>query len=214
MADRPMIAAAGSDWAQAMSWTEIGGMIGRLPEPVSWFAQSGIAAIEDAIKRAAGRTDRDWTPYQFLEAAATRGPSAVLVVQRSLDWLSARALQPVFGRGGTGPMYLALPRRHGDHDLVKVVKVYAPEGSINLSYWKIKTAAPFDKVDRRVELIHRLNTIPGATPIRDEYATESESSYISNEVLAIPGALDAFFGVMDWVAETILAGNNLDRGST
>ena len=52
-----------------------------------------------------------------------------------------------------------------------------------------------------------LDAIPGTAPIKDAYATESESSYLSNEVLAIPGALDGFFGVMDWVADLILEGD-------
>jgi hypothetical protein len=86
---------------------------------------------------------------------------------------------------------------------VRVVKVYVPEGSINISYRKLADAEPFDRVELRGALIRRLNAIPGTAPIRDEYATDSESSYIPNEVLANPVALDAFFDVVDWIARLL-----------
>jgi hypothetical protein len=203
MADRETVAAADPDWAQAMSWGQVAQMIDIMPAPVSWFATSGLAQVGKAIDAAAIRVNRDWTAEQFLEAAAGGGPGAMVVIERALDWLSDRGLEPKFGRGATGPLYLALPRRPGDPDPVRLVKVYVPEGSVNLSYRKIKTAAPFDSVDQRIELIHRLNAIPGTAPIKDEYATESESSYIPNEVLRNGASLAAFFEVIDWVADLV-----------
>lgn len=203
IADRP-VAELGPDWAQALSWTDIATIVRTMPSPVSWFPTSGIAEVEKAIIAAAKKVDRDWDDGEFLEAAGTRGPSALLVARRSVEWRIGRNLEPDYGRGATGPMYLTLPQRSGPP--IRVVKVYSPEASVNVSYRKLALASPFDIVEMRIELIHRLNAIPGTATIKDEYATESESSYISNEVLARHEALEAFFGVMDWVADLLVAG--------
>lgn len=193
---------AGADWAQSITWAWIHEIINAAPDP-SWFAASGLTHIESAIQGFASRVVRSWTPTEFVEAAETRGPGASLVATGALKWLAERSLTPDFGQGATGPLYLTVPHAKGAG--LRVVKVYVPEGSINISYKVLAGAAPFDQVPLRVELIRRLNAIPGTAPIRDEYATDSESSYISNEVLADPVALAAFFDVMDWVAELLAA---------
>ena len=189
----------GPDWAQAISWARIREIIGGQAGSRSWFARSGIEQIDLAINAARSRVNRSWTVPEFVDAAAERSPQARFVVEGALEWLKGREIAPDFGRGATGPMYLTLPTMNGP--AVRVVKVYVPEGSINISYRRLAKAAPFDEVSSRVELIHCLNQIPGTAPIRDEYATNSESSYISNEVLANPVALHAFLSVIDWIAD-------------
>ena len=80
--------------------------------------------------------------------------------------------------------------------------MYAPEGVDQLQLLEDREGRLRARLTA-AWLIHRLNTIPGATLIKDEYATELESSYISNQVLAIPGVIDAS-PRNGLVAETIL----------
>jgi hypothetical protein len=194
---------AGPDVAGALSWGDVEAIIKELPASDEWFATKGIEAVMEAIAKAAERTYKDWTGDDFLEEAVAGSPGAGLVVCAALRWLSERRLRVVLGNGRTGPLYLTLPRR--DRDPLKVVSVYAPAGSVNFRYDTLKVAAPFDRVGVGEELIRRLNAIPGVT-IPEDYFYTSQSSYISNEILVTPGALRAFFGTMDWVADLLAAG--------
>jgi hypothetical protein len=140
----------------------------------------------------------DWTPEEFALSARPFGSEAEGNVRAALEWMRRRGITPVFGKGRTGPMYLVLTDASGTSH--KVVKFY-PDGMANISYDVLRQAPPFDQGHLLLELVRRLNAVPGVTV--SETAISGESSYIKQDVLANGAGRQTFFDLIDWVAERL-----------
>jgi hypothetical protein len=71
----------------------------------------------------------------------------------------------------------------------------------NISYDVLRQAPPFDQGHLLLELVRRLNAVPGVTV--SETAISGESSYIKQDVLANGAGRQTFFDLIDWVAERL-----------
>jgi len=160
------------------------------------------AAAEDVKQTAGGatRVARVWTETEFLEAtAATGGPSVERLARQVLDWDRRHAVEILVGRGKFGPLYLQARAATGE--LVKIASVNT-QGYAVVNYLWLAKFPPFDRVEERVELVKRLNAIPGVQ-IPERSAVEALWPGIDPKALAPEAAQKQFFEAFEWVAARI-----------
>jgi hypothetical protein len=162
------------------------------------------AAAADVKQSPSGSASaaREWTEAEFLEAAATVGSDAERLARAAQMWTRRRGLEPILGKGKSGPIYFAAKDASGR--VVKIANVNTA-GGIQLGYDTLAKFPPFDRVEARIEANNRVNAIPGVQ-ISERLAVDATWPGIKREVLAPEPALAAFLGVLDWIADEIAHG--------
>jgi hypothetical protein len=158
--------------------------------------------FDDVARRVAEHASPPWTKEKFLVAAANEGPSVERLARDTMEWNRRHGVEVVFGEGRFGPLYLQARAANGE--LVKIASV-RNYGHAIVNYELFKHLSPFDRVEDRVELSRRLNSIPGVE-IPEQSAVEGLQPTIAPEALATEAAQGQFFEVFDWVAARLLEG--------
>lgn len=144
---------------------------------------------------------RQWNEQTFFEELERRtGPEIVTVGKKMLEWGINHNLRIWWGRGKfDGSCYLML-----DHAGIKQwTFTFWTDGNVMLELRNMRTRPPFDDDRMRIELIERLNQIPGIN-IPPERATGIPT--IPMSVFVDGRILDAFLEVFDWVVKVVHAG--------
>jgi hypothetical protein len=160
--------------------------------------------FDDVARRAAEQSPgpRVWHEGVFLEEAATFGPNFERLARDTMEWNRRHGVEVAFGAGKYGPLYLQARAATGELVKVASVRTY---GHAIVNYELFKQLPPFDRVEERVELGRRLNSIPGVK-IPERSAVEGLQPTIAPEALAPLAAHAQFFEVFDWVAARLLEG--------
>ena len=160
------------------------------------------AAAEDVkqASRGAKPVARTWTKDEFVEAAsAIGGAGAHSLVQAALAWAARHGVDPIYGKGKFGPLYLTSPGTVGDQ--VRIVNINT-QGLTMVQFDVLSKWPPFDTVEERIELNDRLNRIAGVN-IAERYAVDATWPSIHVEVLESDEAQAALFEVLDWAASRL-----------
>jgi len=122
------------------------------------------------------------------------------VVQRILDWARDRGCQIWWGQGAQDGSFFLLVPLATDRASIFSVWTY---GRIEIQFQWLRTKPPFDDEARRLELLDKLNSLPGVAIPRD--GIERRPSF-PLRTLTEPGVMERFLGVMDWLVGEVRGG--------
>lgn len=154
---------------------------------------------EDRKRVAASKTKRKWDEAMFFSALAERGaPSAIEPARKLLAWASSHASRVWWGEGQVNGSFIPVFERDIPKTLAFAVYTNNPGGKpyVQLYFQSLAKRAPFDSPEKRLELLQRLNSIPGVS-IPAEMVDRWPS--IPLAVLANEAALDRFLDTIEWL---------------
>jgi hypothetical protein len=149
------------------------------------------------IKRAAPGPSRKWDEAVFFDELHNRhGDLAVSAARRILEW-SASHMDTWWGKGKRSgsfvPYFYHKDRQH------QLFAVYT-YGVVEIYFYWYKFKPPFESQARRLELLEKLNQVPGVEI--PESGIDRRPS-ISLESLAQASTVEQFLSVYDWVVGEI-----------
>lgn len=151
----------------------------------------GVTATAQVKKQTAPGTK--WTEDRFIEALRTAGQDVcVEVFKELLQWTSSNRLGHNWGKGSIWGSVAPCLR---DGGRMHVCVYFNTEAKIQLAFTYIKAVPGFISEDRRVELVHRFNHIPGVR--LDESNIGGWVDFPAN--LLIPAeSRSVFFDTLKW----------------
>jgi hypothetical protein len=144
---------------------------------------------------------RPWdAPSFFAELERRAGPEAAGAARAILDWANARGLATKWGTGPrTGTLAVLLdPPDAGD----RLLTVYT-YGGLEVFFQTYQHRPPFDAMEKRLELLGRLNAIDGIDIAPDRLAARPG---IPLQLLADGAVRRPLLEALEWVAAEIAAG--------
>jgi hypothetical protein len=132
----------------------------------------------------------------FAEISERRGDEETRVARELFDWAGARGWRPTFGSGRVDgswvPIIEALGREHYP------IALYSA-GGVEIQFQHLLRRAPFDDEQVRLELLERVNLIPGVS-FGVERISKRPSIRLSL-LAANPAAVDQLKRALEWVEE-------------
>lgn len=160
-----------------------------------------IGQTEEAkAKKSSGGTPRQWDETTFFEdLEKRRGPSETAVARRILEWAQGNMPNIWWGRGRRdGSFFPGLDHNGRWHQVIGVWTY----GSVEVQFQYMQSKPPFDQDSKRLELLRRLNEIPGIDLPDDAIARRPS---IPLSILAKPQVLEKFLETLDWFTEEVKA---------
>jgi ribosomal protein L30E len=158
----------------------------------------GQTVQNTGIKSGNTRPTKQWDEQTFFADLTQRtNPAEVSVVRHIYEWAKAR-VSIRWGAGAqTGSFMPTITSRTATHSLIAVYS----SGYIGIQFTQLRSR-PFDQEPMRLELLKRLNQVPGvALPEKSVY----EWPQFPVSILINPVALEQFLQVLDWVVDEIKA---------
>jgi hypothetical protein len=149
-------------------------------------------------KKPGGRQENQWDKDKFIEDLRMRhGEDAVTVANNLLDWAKKKELRLWWGKGmKDGSFFVMFDYRNNQYWTFSVWTY----GRIEIQFQNIKNRQPFDDINKRKELLEKLNQIDGVHfPI--DVITKRPTIKLS--LLQDPDIFNAFIRIMDWYMEEI-----------
>lgn len=171
---------------------------------LAYITSDGVEILEprlyglESAERKQPPPGYQWDETSFLEALAGRDKEQRLA-RAVLEWASERGLRVWYGKGRVDGTLLPIL------DVERLwFSFFALKSSrrVELQFGTLKSRPPFDQTDLRLELLHRLNAIPGiAIP---EAKADAYPSFPFQSVFD-DAPRQAFFETIDWAIDTIRA---------
>jgi hypothetical protein len=161
------------------------------------------AEVEARKGRRSSGDRRQWDEQSFFaDLAARRGDEEAQVARDLFDWTVTHGWRPTFGSGRVDgswiPVLESLGRQHYP------IAVYT-NGRIEIQFQlHLQNRPPFDDEEVRLELLRRVNEIPGVSFAREKIA--KRPNIWLRQFAADPAALDQLKGVLEWVEQRAQAG--------
>lgn len=151
-------------------------------------------------KMVASGEKRRWDEASFFaEMEAKRTPGEVAVARRVFDWVRSNSISFTWGKGVTAGSLLPYIEHKGETYWPFSVWTY---GSIEILFQWLKYRAPFDAEGKRLDLLQRLNAIPGVS-IPENGITRRPPIRMS--AIAAEGSVERLIETLGWVVEEIQA---------
>jgi len=145
-------------------------------------------------KRIIDRNQRQWDEEQFFnELAARNNPPCVKVARGILDWIRPKVTYVWWGKGKTNGSFVPVLRHAGTSHQLLAAWTYA---RVEIQFQWYRT--PFDSQGKRLELLGRLNEIPGVSLPEDSI---SKRPSIPMDLLSNDEALAQFKSIFEWFIE-------------
>jgi len=146
------------------------------------------------------RGQKQWDEPSFFQALVERWGNADAEAARAvLDWTKRNSLRIWWGKGvKDGSFYPMLDWKGSSHYTVSVWTY----GRLDIQFEMMQARPPFDDEQKRQELRHRLNQIPGVD-IPAGAVTLRPRILLST--LNDKAAMDQFLGVLDWLVQQVKA---------
>jgi hypothetical protein len=161
----------------------------------------GQTAEAERKKGGSGTAEKQWDEVSFFDdLRQRRGDQEAESARAILAWAQKSVPRIWWGKGNKdGSFYPMLDYKGGKH-FVTSVWTY---GRVEIPFQWMLTRKPFDAESKRLELLDRLNKIPGVEIAADAITRRPT---IPLAVLTDDTALKAFLGVLDWyIAEVKVA---------
>ena len=158
-----------------------------------------IGQTAEAQQKKAVATEKNkWDESSFFQALEQRrGPDEAGVARKILEWATSRNIRIWWGEGSrTGSFVPFLTHQERSHQLFAV----STYGSLEIYFQWYQYKPPFDAVEKRVELLQRLNAIAGVS-IPSEAITRRPT--IPLAALRDEIALRQFLEVFDWFVQEV-----------
>jgi hypothetical protein len=144
---------------------------------------------------------RHWDEPSFLEEVdRIQGREAADVARRIMEWSRSSRLRDSFSKGLNFGVFIPVLEHRGRS--YKPVWVNTTKG-VEFPFHSMHRMPPFDDEVKRVELVRRLNAIPGVQ-IPEEAAVNSRPSVPLLRFMP-PEALAALLASLDWILTEIRA---------
>jgi hypothetical protein len=160
----------------------------------------GHTAEAQRKKAEPSRGGRQWDVSSFLQAfQSRRGTEEAEVAHKILDWAHAAQLRIWWGKGRKDGSFFPMLDERGTTCWLMSVWTYR---RLDVQFQMMQMKPPFSLEAKRLELLHRLNTIPGIE-IPPEGMTRCPP--ISLSVLKDEPVLRKFLATLDWVIQEVRA---------
>ncbi|MBI4344100.1 MAG: hypothetical protein HY555_00770 [Euryarchaeota archaeon] len=160
----------------------------------------GQTAEAQQKKSGASGEGRQWDETSFFkELEAKPGAEDAEVARRILEWANNKTDEIWWGKGRRSGSFFPLLNHKGTLHWLISVWTY---GSLEVQFQVMKTRPPFDNDSKRLELLRRLNEIPGIT-IPTDAITRRPKIPLSS--LRNATSLSQFLETLDWVLQEIKA---------
>jgi hypothetical protein len=178
------------------------GLVALVPRTLVPRLIGQTAAAAEKKQNASRQATRAFNEESFFAALEARvPPEQVQVARRIYAWMQDNATHGLWwGRGKVeGSVYPVLHDPHGKpHWLVALWTT----GHVTLQFGFLAADPAFAPEERRLELLHRLNAVPGVNIPPSKIALFPSIQLVQ---LIPPAALDQFIAVLDWAMQTIKA---------
>jgi hypothetical protein len=159
----------------------------------------GQTAKAQDIKSGGTRSSRQWDRKAFLQELESQSPEAVKPAEKILDWAERKASRIVWGRGKQyGTFSPTLDHNGIEH---KPIQVWTGD-YLYIQFGDMQLKPPFDNELKRLEVLRRLNEIPGIK-ISDRDITKYPSVPLS--AFNDEAALNQFLETLDWLVREVEA---------
>ena len=159
-----------------------------------------IGATVEARRRK-GRTassGRTWDKESFLEELRSRrSETDVAVASSILEWAEGRRLRISAGHGANDGWVAPVADHNGRKHRVITLWTY---GGVEVAFESMKAKPPFSSRDLRLELLRRLNALPGMNLPEDSL---DHRPALDLSALASEEVRDKFLAVLDWAFDQI-----------
>jgi hypothetical protein len=151
---------------------------------------------------------RQWDKASFFEDLERRGNTlGAGVSRRILDWALSHRLRVWWGKGQIeGSFVPVLDLDSASHQLFAVYS----SGVVLVYFQWYAYKPPFNDARRRMEILQRLNEIPG---VAIPESSVSRRPSVSLDVLARDGNMDRFLAVFDWFLDEVRAAGDPARST-
>lgn len=164
----------------------------------------GLTAAEKEKKSGGSRESRQWDePSFFQELESRRGVEELNVARKIFEWTQIRKLRIWWGRGKKMGSFFPMFDYQGEKNLLISVWTY---GTIEVQFQWMQTRPPFDNEAKRLELLHRLNDLPGVSLPSDAI---SRRPSLALATLTDEAVLKKFLDTLDWVIQEIKSSADL-----
>ena len=133
----------------------------------------------------------------FWLLVAKRGEQEAKVARELYDWVCARGWRPWFGAGKQDGSWIPIFEASGQEYYPIALYSY---GRIELQFQYLKARPPFDDEQTRLELLRRVNEIPGVF-FETDVITRRPSIPLSL-LVGDPAAMAQLRGVLEWTETT------------
>jgi hypothetical protein len=149
-------------------------------------------------KSGGGRPSKQWDEASFVaELTTRRGEPETDVARHILRWADQKGCRTWWGKGIQSGSFFLMVDYAGDQYWTIAVWTY---GAVEVQFQWMRRKRPFDAKSKRQELRDKLNAVPGISI--PEKGLETRPS-VPLQVLTVPGALDRFLEVLDWMVGEI-----------
>jgi hypothetical protein len=122
-----------------------------------------------------------------------------LVAKRIFEWAQRQGLQIFWGKGTQEGGFMPVLTRDGERYWTFIVWAM---GTIEILFERMAPKPPFGAESRRLELLHRLNLIPGVNIAVTQIAARPN---FSMSVFRDEATLQSFLDIFEWVLEEVRA---------
>ncbi len=158
----------------------------------------GLTAEAEQAKGGGRPAGRQWDEATFFERLASRAkPDEVEAARKILQWATREPLRVWWGRGANSGSFVPTIDHKGREQQLFAVWTYA---RVEIYFFWYQYKPPFDAESKRVELLSRLNSIPGVSLPADSIVKRPG---IRLSVLATPANMEQFLRIFNWVVEEI-----------
>ncbi len=158
-----------------------------------------VGQTVEAQQKKSGATgvSRQWDEVSFFEELKAQAPEAVESARTIFEWATTHASRIIWGKGKQYGTFTPVIEHGGAEH--KPIQVWTGD-YFYIMFDKMKKHPPFNDEHKRLELLRRLNDIPGVTVPRSaiEKWPSIPLTTLNNET-----ALAQFLEVLDWIAQEI-----------
>ena len=159
-----------------------------------------IGQTEGAKKKRSGSAhrSRQWDEHSFFSELEVRhGTEVSWVAREILKWAKNRKFRIWWGKGSISGSFFPIIDHDGESNQIISVWTY---GTTEIQFQWMKTKPPFDSESVRMELLRRLNEIPGITLPADAITRRPN---IPLSAFKEEGVLQRFLETLDWAVQKI-----------
>ena len=161
----------------------------------------GLTAAVQQKKSSGNREVRQWDePSFFQELESRRGIEDLRVALKIFEWAQTRGLRIWWGRGKKDGSFSPMLDYRSETYWTIAVWTY---GRVQIQFQMMQKNAPFKEEQKRMELLRRLNEIPGVSLSQDSI-TKYPSLLLS--IFKDEAVLTQFLDTFEWVIQEIKSG--------
>jgi hypothetical protein len=163
----------------------------------------GLTTEAQQKKSEGMRAERQWDKASVLqEMVEKRGAVIAEVGKKLIDWAELNVSEVKWGKGANDGSFSPYLDLGTEHDFIPFRVYTYGNAEVLFNRMVLRKHAPFDQDDTRLELLRRLNQIPGVTLPEDGIKRRPS---IPLSALVVPTALSSFMQTMEWAIRQVKA---------